>query len=459
MKNTLQVHWIKNAAVAIAVTLLLSSTAFAEEPAAPAATALTNAPLRAAGISASRELTLDEAVKMTLVNNPTGKIAVFEYEAAKGTLTSARSSRWPTISGTHNDSWTMSGDKVNQAAGRDPGSVTDRFTNSLNASWILWSGNRYESQISQAKLGLDSTQWGIAKARQQLKFDATTAYFNFMAARDSVALNQEAVQRLESYLRDVRLQFEVGVVAKVDVLRTEVDLANARQALIVAMNTYDITMATLNNVVGLPLSTELSIKGDMTYSKYEQALAACVDAALRQRPEISQLSDAAKSAQEGITIAKAGYLPTVSAVYSPGWYDNTFAGGNNYNWAAYLQTTWTFMDSGLTAGKVKQAVEGFNKAKEQLKQTVDNIQLDVRSSYLSLKASEEAIQTSQAAVGLAEEDYKIKVIRYQAGVGTNLDVLDSQLALTTAKSNLLKSIYANNTYRAQLEKSMGVPVK
>ena len=124
----------------------------------------------------------------------------------------------------------------------------------------------------------------------------------------------------------------------------------------------------------------------------------------------------------------------------------------------YISTNLNFFDSGLTAGKVKQSVEGYNKAKEELKQTVDGVRLDVRSTYLSLKAYEQSIQTSSAAVGLAEEDYKIKVIRYQAGVGTNLDVLDAQVALTSAKNNYLQAMYNYNNYWAKLDKSMGVPV-
>ncbi len=408
--------------------------------------------------TAAKELTLDEAVRMALSNNPTGKIAVYEFEAAKGALTSARSYRWFTVSVNHKDSWTWNGEAYNKKYGYDPNYVVDSFTNSATLNWTLWSGNKVESQVSQAKLALDSSQWGIAKARQQLKYDATDAYFKFMAARDNVKLSQESVERLERYLQDVKLQFDVGVVAKVDVLRSEVELAKAKQSLIEAQNTYDVTMASLNNVIGYPLTTVLDVKGDLSYARYEKELAFCVDAALRQRPEISQYTDAAKSAQEAITIAKAGYLPTVSAVYQAGWGDSSFPGGNNYNWTAYLLTSWNVFDSGLTAGKVKQAVEGYKKAQEQLKQTVDSVQLDVRQTYLSLKAAEQSIATSSSAVGLAEEDYKIKVIRYQAGVGTNLDVLDAQVALTTAKNNFLKAMYEYNNYRAKLDKSMGIPV-
>ena len=434
-------QWLRcSLLVGTLLTILAAGTALAAEPAA--------AP-------APMELTLDQAVQLSLTNNPNGKIAVFDYEAAKGALTAARSYRWPTISATHRDSRTLSAPSKVEP---NP-TATDNYSNSVSLSWILWSGNKIESQISQAKLSLDSSQWGIAAARQQLKYNATDAYFKFMAARDAVKLAGESVTRLERYLQDVKLQFEVGVVAKVDVLRSEVELAKAKQTLIEAQNAYDITMANLNNVMGLPLTTELRGKGDLSHSRFEQDLAVCVDLALRQRPEIFQYTDAAKSAQEGITVAKSGYLPSISATYTNGWYNTNFPGGNNYNWTVYLTTNWTFLDSGLTAGNVKKAVETYHKAQEQLRQTVDSVQLDVRSTYLSLKSAEQSIQTSSAAVGLAEEDYAIKVIRYQAGVGTNLDVLDAQVALTTAKNNYLKAMYDYNNYRSKLDKSMGVPVK
>ena len=117
----------------------------------------------------TKEISLDEAVKLALTNNPSGKIAVFDFEAAKGALTAARSYRWFTISASHKDARTWSGEAANTAAGRDPNYVAEQYTNSATLNWTLWSGNRVESQVSQAKLSLDSSQWGIAKARQQLK--------------------------------------------------------------------------------------------------------------------------------------------------------------------------------------------------------------------------------------------------------------------------------------------------
>ena len=431
--------------------LLTAATLVGAEPAANPAT--TVAPVT--------EITLDQAVNMALTNNPSGKIAVFEFEAAKGSLTAARSYRWPTLSYTHKDAWTWYGEKYidSNYPSKDHNYVEDKFSNALTLNWTVWAGNKIESQVSQAKLALDSSQWGIAAARQTLKYNATDAYFKLMAARNAVKLGEESVERLEKYLQDVQVQYRVGVVAKVDVLRSEVSLAQARQTLIEARNAYDLAMSNLNNIIGLPLTTNIGIKGDLTYEKYEQALAACEDTALRQRPEIFQYTDAVKSAQEAITIARAGYLPTVTATAQAAWYNDQFPGGKNYNWTIYLTTNWNILDSGLTAGNLKKAVETHKKAQEQLRQTVDSVRLDVRSTYLSLQSFDQSIQTSKASVGLAEEDYRIKVIRYRAGVGTNLDVLDAQVALTTAKNNYLLAMYNYNNYRAKLDKAMGVPVK
>ena len=89
----------------------------------------------------------------------------------------------------------------------------------------------------------------------------------------------------------------------------------------------------------------------------------------------------------------------------------------------------------------------------------DSIRLEVQSSYLNLREAEKRIETARVAVDKAEEDFKIAQIRYSAGVGTNLDVLDSQVALTQANNNFVQALYDYNTSKVKLEGSMGLPVK
>ena len=86
------------------------------------------------------EITMDQAVNLALTNNPTGKIAVFEFEAAKGALTAARSYRWPTLSYNHKDAWTWHGEKYNDRYySGDRNFIDDQFTNALTLNWTVWA--------------------------------------------------------------------------------------------------------------------------------------------------------------------------------------------------------------------------------------------------------------------------------------------------------------------------------
>ena len=98
------------------------------------------------------------------------------------------------------------------------------------------------------------------------------------------------------------------------------------------------------------------------------------------------------------------------------------------------------------------------KAKEASAQTDEAIQLDVRTALLNLRAAERNIHTTEVAVMRAQEDYKIAQVRYSAGVGTNLDVMDAEEKLTSARTNYYTALYNYNTSKASLDKAMGIPV-
>ena len=411
---------------------------------------------------ASVELSVEDAVRMALANNPALTIAIADREAAKGGLTAARAGFWPTITATHSDSdsWYNPGSTTNSSATAARG--LDRFIadNYVTVSWTLYSGGKVHGLASQAQATLDSATWGVTRARQTLKLSATTAYYGLVQAKKLLEVNQEAVSQLEQHLKDVQLQFEVGTVAKVDVLRSEVDLANAGQNLIKAQNSYDVAMATLNNVIGLPLTTTLKTKEALPYERFITPLAECIETGVKQRPESMQGIANIKSADAGVVVARSGYLPSVAAAYKVDWNDTNFPGASstNQNWLIALTANWTVMDSGLTAGNLKKAMEGLNKARAQLAQTLDSIRLEVQASYLNMREAEKRIETAGVAVEKAEEDFKIAQIRYSAGVGTNLDVIDAHTALTQAKTNFVQAQTDYNTSKAKLEASMGIPV-
>lgn len=402
-------------------------------------------------LAAPVELSLDESIDLALRNNPSVKIAEAEKERTFWSIDDARTGRLPTMSYTHTAKRFENTNADN--------ALTNNFDNRLLISLPLYTGGRVEGAINQAKWYYKAADLGVAKSEQQIKLDATTGYYGILQAQNMLIVNQESVDNLAAHLKNVQAQYEVGTVAKSDVLRSEVELANAQQSLIKAQNTYELAVSSLNNVIGLPLDTELKIKEALKYEQYQQTLPGSIQYAMQQRPDIGQADATQQAAKEGIRVAKSNGLPTVSLNGYSDWSKADFPGDDNRNMGVTLTASWTFLDSGLTKSRVKQADATLVQKQEALKQTQDSVQLEVRQAYLSMQEAEKRISTSQVAVDKAEEDFKIAQVRYSAGVGTNLDVLDAQVALTQAKTNYIQALYDHNTNKAKLEKAMGVPVK
>jgi outer membrane protein TolC len=185
----------------------------------------------------------------------------------------------------------------------------------------------------------------------------------------------------------------------------------------------------------------------------------CINFALANRPELFQAEAGIEAAKASVKVAKSGYMPQVAASASNDWSSANWPGDDGENWGVGISVSMNVFDSGVTAAKVRAAEANLYKAEETYRQTKDSVQLDVRNSYLSLREAEKRIATSKVAVESAQEDYRISQLRYQAGVGTNIDVMDSQVALTQAQNNYVQALYDYNTSSASLAKAMGVPVR
>ena len=220
-----------------------------------------------------------------------------------------------------------------------------------------------------------------------------------------------------------------------------------------------MAVSSLNNVIGLPTATRLNLSQGLEYKPNDYTLDNCVTYAMANRPEIHQAEASVGMAQAAQKIANAGSLPQVSLGASNEWSNDTFPGQNRNNWSLGVSINQNIWDYGVNAAKVREAKANVVRAQESYRQISDEVRLAVRTSYLSMREAEKRIKTTEVAVAQAEEDYRIAQLRYRAGVGTNTDVMDASVALTTAKNNYIQALYDYNTSTALLEQSMGVPVE
>ena len=291
-----------------------------------------------------------------------------------------------------------------------------------------------------------------------MRSTVTNGYFTMLQADNMQKLSAESVTRLENHLKNVQAQYDVGVVAKVDVLRSQVELANAKQTLIQAENSYQVAEANMNKIVGLPMDTNLKLDNLLVYNAYDKNMDDCLAYAAEHRPELMQAKYNVDAAKGALMVARSGHMPQIAAQASQNWKSNSWPGDDNDNWAVGVSVEMNVFDTGVTLSKIHGAEADLKKAQETYRDTVDSVNLDVRSNYLGLREAEKRISTTKLAVEQADEDYRIAQLRYMSGVGTNTDVLDAQVALTQAKTNYTQALYDYNTSKTALETSIGVPM-
>ncbi len=417
-------------------------------------------------ISAAETLTIDlkQSIQMALLNNRSIEQSVKDRESALWAHSQARRTMGPKLT------WNSS---VMHIGGRDYSSYREghdydssqypsydnEFTNSIGIEMPLYTGGRQESQIDYTRYRINQADLTLENTIQEIKYQTTAAYYQMLQRRALMKIEQDAVNLLQEHLNNVNFQYEVGTIAKSDVLASKVQLAARQQSLVTAEGDYLNSMADLNNLIGLPINTNLAAKDELTYEKYSKTLEECIAYALENRPDGIAAEYAIKQAEMSLKSAKGGYRPSVSASINKNVAgEGSFSQNHSESWSAGLSLSWDIFDNGVTSSQVHAAQSELEKIKSQALQMKERIELEVTKAYTDLTSAEKNIRTTADAIKMAEEDYFIAQLRYSEGIDTNLSVMDAQEKLTEAQTNYYNALYSYNIARAALDKATGIPV-
>lgn len=390
------------------------------------------------------QLTIVDSVRLALAHSPAVKAAEAEAEKASWLVKENQSADLPTLS-------------VNHLQNQNHPSTADlpssSRSTSLEAKTTLYSGGLNEGLVTQAKELYTGTMYNLAFTKQQVITNTYLAYYNVLQAEKNVALADEAVQRLTQHLSTVEAQYGEGIVIKSDVLRTEVELAQAKQNHSKAQNAYKLANSQFITLLGLPDDQDIALADIEEASAYAGSVTHAIQTSLAHRTDLKQIRQEERAAQQGVQIAKSGHLPTVSLSLKKEWQDQESSANP---WSAQLAVAFNLFDGSKTKSKIKQAEWEIAKNHELLQQKMEQVTLETKEAYFNLQNARTALDIASQVVAKAEEDYAIAQVRYQSGIGTNLDVIDSQGALTSAKLNCVNARYDYNKYSVQLAQAMGI---
>lgn len=393
-------------------------------------------------------LSLAEAVQLALVNSPDVAITQLGEETARATLRQAR--------GNNSPAWSLS-----TSASRD-WDATQPVSNSnhtgVSASLPLYTGGANQNKIKSGELGVDIAKLQTQRKWETTQLDVITGYYDCLSSKKAMAVAQDAVDKYVKHLENVEQLYKAGSKAKVDVLRSQVELADARQSLLKFSNAYDNAVTTLRNLLSLEQSEPIELTDDFSYEAFDTAMNDCVDYALANRKDL-QVDEYRLQQQElAVKTAKAGYQPTVTLKVSTGWNKQVLPDNDNYSYGVSVNASWNIFDGGVTKGKVDSAETDYRIAQLTLQKDKQAVEKMLRQDYNSMREAEKRLDSTKEAVNEAQENFFIANEKYRAGEGIMLDIIDAQNALDTAQLNYISAQYDYATYKATVESDMGISV-
>jgi outer membrane protein len=261
------------------------------------------------------------------------------------------------------------------------------------------------------------------------------------------------VEQYNKHLEYAKALYAVGSKPKLDTLKAEVDLSNAKVDLIKAENEVRLQMANLNASIGLPDSSAYTIEestaDNLSGLSYEDAL----KTAFTQRPDLQSAKRQRQSASEAVSAAKSAHLPTVTGSASYYYAGTSFP--LQSGWQAGANMIIPIFTGYVTSYQVVQAQGNYTSMVARERSLQQNITLDLKQAFLALREAEERMKSGEVAVQQAREGLTMAGEQYRVGTARAVDVADAVSGLAKARLDEISARYEQWMAQAAIEKAIG----
>ena len=337
------------------------------------------------------------------------------------------------------------------------------FKNSFDIGVILeqplWHGGKTIAAYKIAQLYRDYTEAISGQVESEVLLAAEQLFNAAILARSTLAVWQSASESNSANLDVVEKKFSQGMVSEYEVLRARVEKQNIQPELLYAESDVRLSEKRLKSFIGMDLNEPIELVENRTDTSLSRlpSLQDCVDSALANRPEVIQAEKLSRITSKAISVAKGDYWPELNAIARYGWNaasdDFTMRENNSKSWTAGLVLNFNIFDGGKRRADVTMRRAEKRQADLQLEQVTDNVTLEVEEAHDIVRQAKKSLDVQGATIASAEEGLKIARVRYDSGVGTQLEVLSAQTALTEARRLQAQALFAFRQARAGLKKA------
>jgi outer membrane protein TolC len=399
-------------------------------------------------------------------------VSLVEFKSRSNSSTSATSTTTPiTLNGTQTSNIATATPSAAQIATLQtaPGSTSQSQSTSFFAdkSWqvtvqatqSLYAGGKIRAAIGAARFTEDASYFSLRNILDQTIATVRQEFYAVLLTRALIHVQEESVKLLQDQLKNQQNRFAAGDVPRFNVLQAEVALANQQPNLIRARNDYLIAQyqlaKTLNVDPGPQGEPPFHAVGELAVHERPIALAEAIRLGLERRPFLKVQRLSILTRKEEVKVALAGYKPQLDAKGGYRLRNSRFSENLDETvdgWFFGLTGKWNIFDGLETYGKVMSARANMESAKVTYDDSVHQVELEVQQAYANLQTARETIRSQQKTVEQALESLRLAQERLGAGAGTQLDVLNAQVQLTTARSTELQARANYNTALADFDR-------
>ncbi len=438
-------------------------------------------------LDAQQPITLEQAIELSLKNNKDIEVARIQIESDAAALRQEKAALFPTLglstgldysddafldsniqqsvdgviesalaTGATEEEAQEAAESAFGSIGSDSSTSSFSFNGGLTLNYDIFTSGQRGASIRAAEKTLRSTELNLEVIVEEARQETSSNYYNLQNADAQVEISKAAVEDAAQTLKDAQLLERAGLGTRFDVLRAEVELSQAQQSLSTAKANQNIARRQLAETLSVSHDTDLSTADAIEEAgEWEMELEETIVQAFKNRAELEQFLLQKEINEEQRTIALSSIRPTVSAnaSYSANDdFEDDFDISDQYSAGITLQ--WQLFDGGAASAGARQAEKGAEIAETSFANERNEIRFAVEQAFFQLKSNQSNIGTATKEVELAEESLRLARLRFQAGVGTQTDVIEAQTQLTTARGDLLSSITDYNLSYVSLQREV-----
>jgi outer membrane protein TolC len=403
-------------------------------------------------------LTLDRAVQYALDGNPEIAAIQWDIAAAEAKIDTANSARWPALNAEGGRQYFLDDQRL--IAARKDGEKgifdPDISRGDLVLKIPLFTGGRLTSEVGAAELFRLAEDKRLARSREELVFNVSSTFYAILSQHEVIRSLEFSITAMEEHRKQVSDLLAAQKAARVDLLRTEVRLADLNQSRVKEQNILAVQRRLLINLMGMDdPADQLVIKGELPAGPAMDLTAAdMIPAALEKRSDYLAARARLEAQARRVDIARAGYWPTVSLLANYG-IRATGSGDSEDVGAVGLGFSVPLFDGGRTEAQVRQENAALSAAQERLRKLEQQIRREVETAILDIQSASQRIDAVRLAVEQARESLRIQRMKYDLGSGPLTDVLDAQSALLQSETNYARALADSHIAEAKLRLAKG----